>query len=616
MNNNIKFRRNVYIILLSILAFGIMSQIARSDMMLKYVSNDSQTSLKQWQSFQQTITPVSMNIDGEDAAGTGLHCIIYNSEDSLSVDYYNNFQTVYSNLKQPYTVLDTASDELSFEACQAVIMTASIEVLTDSITGLEQYIQDGGYVFFARMDHPGPVFTKLYRKLGIVNYWYVVGNDDIHFTSNLLIGQKDVLFADDYFYNDSISVELDHDSELLAKGENQTPIAWRYEYGDGAVLVYNGNNLFTKSNRGLIVGAISMLIPDYIYPIFNAKLFYIDDYPAPMSTDKDPKITDEYNRNIASFFKEIWWPDMIKLAKNYDLKYTAVAIEDYNEAVKSPLPTYRQEDLTNLIVYGREVLKTGGEVGIHGYNHQPLQFRQDIADEYDYVVWNAYEDMEASIREVLSYTERAFPNYNMVSYVPPSNILSAEGRQVLVDNWETLRVISSLYEEDPKDYSYVQEFEIADDGIVEMPRITSGYADSPDMQWLEASVMTAYGFISHFIHPDDIFDDYRSGDKGWSELYDDFEQMLSRMESTYPWLEAQTSGEAAIHVAHVLNSQITRKQTDSQIEVDINNFNSNQFFILRSKKKIGRLTNCSVKLIDEHTYLVEATDENFNIELK
>lgn len=148
MKNNIRFRRNVYIIMLSILIFGIISQIARSDLMLKYVSNDSQTSLGQWQTFQETVTTVSMNIDGGDIAGVDAHCIIYNSEDSLSVSYYNNFEKVYSYLKQPYTVLDTASDELSYDACQAVIMTASIEVLTDSITELEQYIHDGGYVFF------------------------------------------------------------------------------------------------------------------------------------------------------------------------------------------------------------------------------------------------------------------------------------------------------------------------------------------------------------------------------------------------------------------------------------------------------------------------------------
>lgn len=613
MDNNIRFRRNVYIILLCILIFGIISQLARSDLVLKYISNDNQMSLEQWEQFQGTVTDVSMLVDESDSVGK--HCIVYDSTDELSEKYYKNFKEVYRYIKQSYTLQDTAVDTLSYDSCQAVIVLSNIETMADSIKQLEQYIESGGYVFFTRMDHPGPVFTKIYRKLGIVNYWFVIGNNDIEFTSNLLIGQKGKTFTDDYFYNDSISVELDHGSELYAKGD-LSPLAWRYDHGEGAVFVYNGNNLFMKSNRGLIVGALSLLVPDYIYPIFNAKLFYIDDYPAPMSTEKHPTITAEYNRNIASFFKEIWWPDMISVAKNYDLKYTAVAIEDYNEVVAAPLPAYRQEDLTNLIVYGREVLKTGGEIGIHGYNHQPLQFREDIAKAYGYKTWNSYEDMGAAVREVVAFVERAFPNYHTVSYVPPSNVLSKEGRTALKENWDSLRVVSSLYEEDHEGFSYVQEFEIAEDGVVEMPRITSGYADSPDMLWLEASIMTAHGYFSHFIHPDDLLDDHRGGGKVWSELYKDFEHMLDRVHDTYPWLKAQTSGDAAMHVARVLNSQLTRNQTDKKLSVDIDNYETPQYFILRSKKKIGRLTNCQVKLIDEHTYLVEATDASFNIELK
>jgi len=307
---------------------------------------------------------------------------------------------------------------------------------------------------------------------------------------------------------------------------------------------------------------------------------------------------------------------MIRVSKNYNLKYTAVAIEDYNKNVEAPLPSYRQDDLTNLIVYGREVLRTGGEIGIHGYNHQPLQFSDEIAKQYDYVPWKSVEDMEASIKEIVAYLKQGFPNYEAVSYVPPSNILSEEGRKALIDNWDTLRTINSLYGEDSIGHSYVQEFEIAEEGIIEMPRVTSGYAETPVMLWLEASVMTAHGFISHFIHPDDIFDDYRSSGKGWQELYQDFQYMLERMEKQYPWLKAQTSGEAAEHVAIVLNSNLTRQQQENSLVLDIENFYSPQYFILRSKKKIGKLTNCTVKLIDEHTYLVEATDKRFNIELK
>src|SRR5690606_3035580 len=132
-------------------------------------------------------------------------------------------------------------------------------------------------------------------------------------------------------------------------------------------------------------------------------------------------------------------------------------------------------------------------------------------------------------------------------------------------------------DDDAKGFHYVQEFEISEEGIIEMPRIASGYVDTPYMNWLEASAMTTHGVISHFIHPDDIFDKYRTGDKSWSELYDGLDKILSRIESNYPWLKPQTSGEAAIHIAHVLNSQITRQQSERELTVNIDHFNGDQY---------------------------------------
>lgn len=571
---------------------------------------------QQWLTYQSQYDDENMLVSIGDE-NQDQHCMLIDSQDELSMDMYDNFQETYRYMKQPYTVQDVNKDNLQFDSCSAVIMTMSIEKLEPYMSQLELYVEEGGYFFLARMDHPGNVLTQIYRKLGIVNFWYVIGVEDIYFTSDLLIGQKGVLFSDDYFYNDSLSLELDHDSELLAKTKNQTPLIWRVNYGDGAFMVYNGNNLGMKSNRGLIVGAISLMVPDYIYPIFNSKLFYIDDYPAPMSAEINHKIYSEYEKNNAAFYKDVWWPDMIKVARKYDLKYTAVAIQDYNDDVEAPFSEMNKEDLTNMIIFGREVIKSGGEIGIHGYNHQPLQFRQEIADYYDdYYVWNSIEDVKASIKEVVKYLNKAFPNYKVVSYVPPSNILSVEGRQALIDMWPDFRVVSSLYEEDPLGYAYVQEFEIADDGILEMPRITSGYSDAPDMKWLEANVMTSLGFISHFIHPDDIFDTKRSGDKGWSELYEDFEAMLSRMETNYPWLRPQTSGDAAMNLGYVLSSQMHRNSSEHSIDVTLENQHVTQYFIVRSNKKIGKLTNCEVTKIGDGTYLVATRSEHFTIELK
>src|SRR5690606_29964196 len=109
--------------------------------------------------------------------------------------------------------------------CEAVILMADFEKTPNIVEELDHYIFNGGNVFISKMGHPGTQFSRFYRKLGIVNYKYVVGNNHIEMTSNLLLGNNNVNFNDFYFYNDSLLVELESSAKLLAKGET-TPLIW------------------------------------------------------------------------------------------------------------------------------------------------------------------------------------------------------------------------------------------------------------------------------------------------------------------------------------------------------------------------------------------------------
>lgn len=613
MRQNPKIKRNVFIILFGILLFAAISQVTRSEWILKFTSYDSLFLIDQFEKIEN-ISP-RKNYLVSDTLENNQHCLVYDSKDEISVSYLDNFTEAYRYIKQPYNLYDVQDGFNEFKHCKVVVTMSQFEKISNVHEILDSYVYDGGLLFIAKIDQPEKEFSTLYRKLGIVNYQYLYGNTGIELTSNILIGQNGEDYSDVFFYNDSLLVDLENTSEVLAQGSH-APIAWLTPFGEGKVLVYNGNNLQKKKHRGLIVGALGKLIPEYIYPIYNTKLFYIDDYPAPMSNEENEKITDEYSMNMSEFYRNIWWPDMIKVSKMHDVKYTSVAILDYNEVTQAPLPDYRQEDLTNLIIFGREILKLGGEIGIHGYNHQPLQFDEEVAKSLEYKVWNSEEDMGISIEKTLDYLKKAFPTYEPISYVPPSNILGEEGRRVLFESWDTLKIISSVYENEYEPSTYGQEFEIADDGILEMPRITAGYVDTQENKWLEANVLTAHGFISHFIHPDDIFDDYRSGDMKWSELYKGFDAMLKRIRETYPWLKAKTSGEAGYHISTVLKSDVNRAYSDSKVSVSIGNFVEPQYFIFRTEKDIVRLNNCTIEKIDEATYLVKAVESDFYIEVK
>ena len=74
--------------------------------------------------------------------------------------------------------------------------------------------------------------------------------------------------------------------------------------------------------------------------------------------------------------------------------------------------------------------------------------------------------------ELIRFGKEMFPGTELSVYVPPSNVLSEEGRKMLAEKFPEIRTIASNYF--PGEYAYVQEFETADDGIVEQPRIISG----------------------------------------------------------------------------------------------------------------------------------------------
>ena len=173
------------------------------------------------------------------------------------------------------------------------------------------------------------------------------------------------------------------------------------------------------------------------------------------------------------------WNQIYELAEKYNIRYTGLVIENYSDQVEGPFP--RNRDTQRFQYFGNMLLRQGGEIGYHGYNHMPLCLVGfDYQGDYDsYNLWESYEDMVEAMRELHAFCTELFPEESFRVYVPPSNILSEEGRKMLAEEFPDLAAVASLYI--PGDISYIQEFEVAEDGIVETPRIISGYIFEPDV---------------------------------------------------------------------------------------------------------------------------------------
>ena len=157
---------------------------------------------------------------------------------------------------------------------------------------------------------------------------------------------------------------------------------------------------------------------------------------------------------------------------------------------------------------------------------------------------------------------------------------------------------------------------MAEDGIVELPRITSGYSRTDIHDWYITNAITSIGVFSHFVHPDDVLDKERSNNKSWSELVKDFQLMLEELYEQYPWLRSQTASEAATSLESYLQTDVYISHTDKKVTGYMNNFSEDMYYILRTNKKMTSLVNCTVEKIEEGVYLVHATGAKFEIGLE
>lgn len=610
--NDISLKKNIYIILIFVAILGITIEATRSQFILQVSSN------KAGGSGMQTDEPKQNAISQEEIAKLVREkfLILHDSKDESSMAIARNVEQVLRYMKKEYDLADVKQFAKPDPQYMTVIVTIENLGMLANLDAIMQYAHNGGNVFFSRTPEYNDSLYRIYRKLGINSINLPIVTNGIQMTSNLLLQGEDAKIGADSIENSSIPVELDRQAKVHAVSAENMPLLWETRYGQGKVMVYNGTNMQSAMNRGLIAGGISSLNQDFIYPIFNMKVMYIDDFPAPFRRGIEPSIYREYRKDIPSFFRDVWWPDMIKLAADYDVTYTGAIMKTYNNRVAPPFTDEEGTDSNNLITYGRDLLKLGGELGIHGYNHQSLVTDQATASHYEYKAWPDEASMAESLVYLDDYIKKVFPSYDIQVYVPPSNVMGEEGRRALKKSFPDLRVIASLYAESESTHEYIQEFSVAEDGIVELPRITSGYSRTDIHDWYITNAITSIGVFSHFVHPDDVLDKGRSNNKSWPELVKDFQLMLEELYQQYPWLRSQTASEAAASLESYVQTDVYITHTDKKMTGYMNNFSGEMYYILRTNKKMTNLVNCTVEKIEEGAYLVHATGAKFEIGLE
>ena len=303
---------------------------------------------------------------------------------------------------------------------------------------------------------------------------------------------------------------------------------------------------------------------------------------------------------------------MLEIASDHNIHYTGVIIENYEDETNGKIK--KQTDTSRFQYFGNMLLHQGGELGYHGYNHQPLSLSNtDYGDVLPYNTWKSEDAMKNAVNELLRFGNEMFPGVTMSVYVPPSNVLSEEGRKMLAKDFPEIKTIASNYFQG--DFAYVQEFEVAEDGIVEQPRITSGAIVDDYMKMAALSELNMHFVNTHFLHPDDLLDEDRGAKLGWEKLKANLNNYMEWLDESAPSLRKMTGSELSGAIQRYGAVTFTKEVTEEEIRLTLENFYDKAYFMVRINEGTpGNVSGGALTHLTGNLYLLEADEATVTIE--
>lgn len=560
--------------------------------------------------------PAADAIAGEKA--TNL-LVIDSSQEGVS-DAESMLDRVLLDMKVPTVTVDLAQgDEIpTLKQYQTmVIAMPNLDPLGEHVLQIMQWVKKGGGVMFAMTPEKTGYLDVIGPQIGIESsaYKYVVTEGITPSEDFMLGGGQTYMFSDPF--KSSLSVALNDRAQVEAvSSDGRTPLVWRSSVESGTAVMCN-IGIYVKMVRGFYASAFSLLSSAMAYPVINSAAFYLDDFPSPVPSGNGKYIKRDYNMSISEFYSQVWWPDLVRLAERYGIRFTGVMIENYGDDTKND--PVRQTDNTQFEYYGGLLLRQNGEIGYHGYNHQPLVLpNTDYGNEYTYVQWPNRKAIVDSLNELIAFQKTVLPAATSSVYVPPSNILSSEGRQIIGEDMPQIRAIASMAFPPDSSLEYVQEFGVAADGVVEAPRIVSGsMVNNSYMRLAAVSELNMHYVSTHFMHPDDLLDEDRGAKEGWETYRKGLEDYLDWLEQSAPSIRMQTGTECAAAVQRFSGLTVSMATSDDSWDLHLGNLIDQGWLMFRANNGTpGRVRGGSLTKLTGNLYLLKATSATVHIERK
>lgn len=529
--------------------------------------------------------------DAHEPEGTRECLYLWDSEDENSAVLHGQMPQILKDMKVSFIEVDISEEEIPSCADfdKVILGFTQYSTVKAQITGILDWVSGGGSLLMAQVPQLDAAAQWVLQRLGIdasgYSYYHTPGiriKDDF-----MLHGNTDDYFIENSFES-SLVVTLTEQSTIhaVSSDDKEIPLLWENSVGQGKAVIVNVG-IYEKSFRGIYAAAYSLMGECCVYPVINGAAFYLDGYPCPLPQGTNPYITKVYgNMDLHTFYINEWWPDLAELSEKYSIAYTGTIMENRDNHTEPPFKVMGVRNRYQQL--GAMLIDEGGEIGIYGYNAQPLCMKGALdeinEDEFDYEkdlffqYWNNKQDMKDSLIEIKRFAKSLFPKLKFTVYTPPSNILSEEGREVLSEFVPDIAAVAGSYFNST--YVKGQEFAVSEDGMIDIPRITFGCDIKDEMKLSSLSELNMHYVNMHAMYPSDSLNP-GVDEGGWPSLLKNLDTYMSWLKESAPDIRRLTGSEVAAAVQRFYYIECDYRKTDQGLEIDLDNFYDEAWFMIR-----------------------------------
>ena len=543
------------------------------------------------ESYEQLVAELQVASGNEDTVG------LVGEEDEACLSVGNSWCAAQKREYCYYKNLEEAvGDENG--AGFLIIDGTSLESEED-VRNLEELSVQGRHVVVSQLPDTETLEENegLLRTLGILEIVEdAVSVDGFKLFAGLVIGGETVYmdYRQDMPYvrlDDSVTAYAVAQSEdnwiQDVDNEDLPAIIWRYAPGEGKVYVVNGDYLTGQTGAGLLTGFAADCEELYIYPVVNAQVSVVENYPV-LADENSELMEREYGQESSIVFRDILWPSIVAVFYDTEdaLTVTSALRLDYS----------KDGELNDSLLqyYFEQITKETGEIGISGYQESDIP-------------------LEDKLKQDLEIYEEVLPDYVIRTF--QAGGLEEEDYEEFVGEGRLLSDVDTVltdYDENSQDmfFSYL------DNEVIQLPIYMDSQVMENEDDFRSRCLQTAYGYYgtaidtAKVIYPESVEDSWNIMSNVWSRNYRPYRVPFECFEKT-------TATEADRRVRNYLALDYETERIEDTIRLNTDSPDGDCYFIIRLHgEEISEITGGTYEEIENGWYMLTVTETSAEITLE